>query len=224
MIGNEVAYDGIRHVMAGKRIKEKLAVFLTASQSQSYEYGEGLFRQFRSNFIDDTLTDATTYSKKVTTSGLLDLKYLINEKHKVKSSTFFVNKLTEQVFEGGRNGEGTIFEETDPAEGLFQFIRDQNIKQTQLLVTQLLGTHRLGEKNTLAWAGGYNRVKADEPNRIRNEVNFNPNSNFVQLGRTGGFQQRKSRQEITDNEFNGYIKDILDIYKDEENEKSFKVT
>ncbi len=210
-------------IAAGKKIKEKFSAFLTASQSQSYEYGEGLFRQFRSNFIDDTLTDATTYSKKVTTSGLLDLKYLINEKHKVKSSTFFVNKLSEQVFEGGRNGEGTIFEETDPAEGLFQFVRDQNIKQTQLLVTQLLGTHRLTEKNTLEWAAGYNRVKADEPNRIRNEVNFDPESDFVQLGRTGGFQQRKSRQEISDNEFNGYLKDVLDILQDEENQKSFQV-
>ncbi len=210
-------------ISAGKRIKEKFSAFITGSQSQTYEYGEGLFRQFRSNFIDDTLTDATTYSKKTTTSGLLDLKYLINEKHKVKSSTFFVNKLTEQVFEGGRNGEGTIFEETDPVEGLFQFVRDQNIKQTQLLVTQLLGTHRLNEKNTLQWAGGYNRVKADEPNRIRNEVNFDPESGFVQLGRTGGFQQRKSRQEITDNEFNGYLKDVLDILNDEENKKSFKV-
>ncbi len=210
-------------ITAGKRIKEKFSAFLTASQSQSYEYGEGLFRQFRSNFIDDTLTDATTYSKKVTTSGLLDLKYLINEKHKVKSSTFFVNKLSEQVFEGGRNGEGTIFEETDPAEGLFQFVRDQNIKQTQLLVTQLLGTHRLTEKNTLEWAAGYNRVKADEPNRIRNEVNFDPESDFVQLGRTGGFQQRKSRQEISDNEFNGYLKDVLDILQDEESQKSFQV-
>ncbi len=195
-------------ISAGKRIKEKFSAFLSASQAQTYEYGEGLFRQFRSNFIDDTITDATLYSKNVTTSGLLDLTYLINGKNKLKSSTFFVNKLSDQVFEGGRNGEATIFEETDPAEGLFQFIRDQNIKQTKLLVTQLLGSHRLGEQNTLEWAGGYNLVKADEPNRIRNEVNFDPNSSFVQLGRTGGFQQRKSRQEITDNEFNGYLKDV----------------
>ncbi len=210
-------------ISAGKRIKEKFSAFLSASQAQTYEYGEGLFRQFRSNFIDDTITDATLYSKNVTTSGLLDLTYLINGKNKLKSSTFFVNKLSDQVFEGGRNGEATIFEETDPAEGLFQFIRDQNIKQTKLLVTQLLGSHRLGEQNTLEWAGGYNLVKADEPNRIRNEVNFDPNSSFVQLGRTGGFQQRKSRQEITDNEFNGYLKDVLQIIEEDDFGKSFKI-
>ncbi len=210
-------------ISAGKRFNEKFSVFITGSQRQKFEYGEGLFRQFRSNFIDDTITDATVYSKNVITSGLLDLTYLANNKNKLKSSTFFVNDLTDQIFEGGRNGEATIFEETDPAEGLFQFVRDQNIKQTKLLVTQLLGTHQLGEKNSLEWAAGYNLVKADEPNRIRNEVNFDPNSDFVQLGRTGGFQQRKSRQEITDNEFNGYLKDVLQIIEEDDNGQAFKI-
>ncbi len=192
----------------GKRFaKEKMAVFLTSTHRRSYQYGQGVFRQFRSNFIDDTITDATNWNKNITTSALLDLTYNINTRNKLKSVTFFVNKLDEQVFEGGRNGEGTIFEETEPAEGLFQFIRDQNTKQTRLLVTQLIGTHQLGEKNTLEWAGGYNRVNADEPNRIRNEVNITPDLTFVQLGRTGGFQQRKSKQEIEDVEYNGYIKD-----------------
>ena len=209
--------------VVGKRIKEKLALLLTASHSQSYEYGQGLFRQFRSNFIDDTITDATNYNKNVVTSGLLDATYFINDKNKIKSSSFFVNKLTEQVFEGGRNGEASIFEETDPPEGLFQFIRDQNTKQTRLIVTQLLGTHQLGEKNSLEWAGGYNIVNADEPNRIRNEVNFDPDGTLVQLGRTGGFQQRKSSQEIEDIEYNGYLKDIFNLLDDEDNGKSFKI-
>ena len=207
--------------VAGKRIKEKFAALLTASHKRSYEYGQGLFRQFRSNFIDDTITDATNFRTNTISSALVDLTYNASDKHKLKSVTFFVNKLSDEVYEGGRNGEGTIFEETDPVEGLFQFIRDQNTKQTRLLVTQLLGTHSLWEKNTLEWAGGYNLVNSDEPNRIRNEVNFDPNSTFVQLGRTGGFQQRKSAQYIEDVEFNGYLKDILNII--DEDDKSFKV-
>ncbi len=208
--------------IAGKRFaKDKLAVFLTGTHRRSYDYGQGVFRQFRSNFIDDTITDATNWNKNVTSSALLDLTYYINEKNKVKSATFFVNKLDEEVFEGGRNGEATIFEETNPDEGLFQFIRDQNTKQTRLIVTQLLGTHELGEKNTLQWAGGYNKVFADEPNRIRNEVNITPDLTFVQLGRTGGFQQRKSKQEIEDTEINGYIKDEFRVL--EEDTKNFKI-
>ena len=220
-IQRENPIDYSYNFVMGKKIKEKFAALLTASHSNSHEYGQGLFRQFRSNFIDDTITDATTFARKATTSGMLDLTYFINDKHKLKSSTFFINKLTDQVFEGGRNGEATIFEETDPAEGLFQFIRDQNIKQTRLLVTQLLGTHRISEKNSIEWAGGYNLVNADEPNRIRNEINYDPDGTFFQLGRTGGFQQRKSKQEIEDVEFSGYLKDVLQII--DEDEKSFKI-
>ena len=218
-------FDYSYAISAGKKIKEKLSAFFTASHARSFEHREGVFRQFRSNFIDDTITDATTYNQKIINTALLDLTYLANEKHKVKSSTFFVNKLNEEVFEGGRNGEATIFEETAPSEGLFQFIRDQNTKQTRLLVTQLLGTHRFGEKNTLNWAGGYNLLSADEPNRIRNEVNWDPDEvepDFdVQLARNGGFQQRKSSQEIEDVEFNGFIKDEH-LFIDEE-EKTLKL-
>ncbi len=209
------------NIVAGKKIKDKLAALFTASHRRSYEHGQGLFRQFRSNFVDDTITDATNYNKNIVNSALLDLTYFINDKNKLKSVTFFVNKLSEQVFEGGRNGEASIFEETDPPEMLFQFIRDQNTKQTRLWVTQLLGTHQLSDKNTLEWAGGYNLVDADEPNRIRNEVNFDPDGTFVQLGRTGGFQQRKSSQEIKDEEYNAYLKDVLNILSEED--KSFTV-
>ncbi|SIP94159.1 TonB-dependent receptor [Maribacter ulvicola] len=208
-------------IAAGKKIADKLAVFFTASHSRSFEHREGLFRQYRSNFIDDTITDATTYQKKIVNTGLLDITYLANSKHKIKSSTFFVNKLDENVFEGGRNGEATIFEETSPSEGLFQFIRDQNTKQTRLLVTQLIGRHQIGEKNTLQWAAGYNLLNANEPNRIRNEVNFDPDGTLVQLGRNGGFQQRKSSQKIEDNEFSAYLKDELIII--EEDTKKFKL-
>lgn len=219
-IQRETPIDYAFNFVAGTKIKDKITVLLTGSHNTSHEYGQGLFRQFRSNFVDDTITDATNYNRNAVTSGLLDITYFANDKNKLKSTTFFVNKLSDQVYEGGRNGEGTIFEETDVNEA-FQFIRDQNTKQTRLLVTQLLGSHTLGEKNTLKWAGGYNLVNADEPNRIRNEVNIMNDDGRIQLGRTGGFQQRKSNQEIEDVEFNGYLKDILTLIDEEE--KSFKI-
>lgn len=219
-IQRETPIDYAFNFVAGTKIKDKIAILLTGSHNTSHEYGQGLFRQFRSNFVDDTITDATNYNRKAVTSGLLDITYFANDKNKLKSTTFFVNKLSDQVYEGGRNGEGTIFEETDVNEA-FQFIRDQNTKQTRLLVTQVLGSHTLGEKNTLTWAGGYNLVNADEPNRIRNEVNIMNDDGRIQLGRTGGFQQRKSNQEIEDVEFNGYINDVLTLIDEEE--KSFKI-
>ncbi|MGS2761679.1 TonB-dependent receptor [Sinomicrobium sp. M5D2P9] len=201
-------------VTAGKRIGEKFKLFFTGSQSASNTYREGLFKEFRSGFIRDSLTDAVTYSRTVNTTGLLDLSYQVNNNHKIKFNTLLINKLTDNVFEGGRNGLGYVYEETDTNEGLSQFIRDQNIKQTTLWVNQLMGKHYLSEKNQLDWALGYNIVNADEPNRIRNEVNFN--EDLVQLGRMGGFQQRKSKQEIDDKDINGLIKDVISFVNEED--------
>ena len=208
---------------AGKKLGERLKVLITAGQTSNYEYQQGVFRQFRSNFILDSLTDATTWKKEVTSSALGTLQFKANDNNDLKFTQLVINKVTDQVFEGGRNGEGAFFEETDAGEA-FQFIRDQNLKKTLLSVSQLSGEHDLSEMNTLTWAGGYNFLSADEPNRIRNEVNFNFTDpvleDQIQLGRTGGFQQRKSVQKIEDIEYNGRIADLIKIYDDETNKFS----
>jgi outer membrane receptor protein involved in Fe transport len=210
----------------GKKIGDKLKVLLTAGQNSTYEYQNGVFRQFRSNFIDDTIPDAITWKKEVTTSALFTTKFKANDKNDLKFTALVVNKITDEVFEGGREGTASIFEETDEDEA-FQFVRDQNLKKTLLSVTQLSGDHDLSESNTLSWAGGYNYLSADEPNRIRNEVNFNFTEpgleDQVQLGRTGGFQQRKSVQDIEDVEYNGRISDLFKIYDDETNKFDINV-
>ena len=201
-------------VSLGKKIGEKLKVFGTLYQSTDFKYRKGVFRQFRSNFLEDSLTDATNYNRTVNTTAMGNVEFRLDDANEFKYVSLFINKLSDEVFEGGRNGEGAIFEETDPQEGLGQFIRDQNTKQTSIWVNQVFGTHRFGEKHKLDWGLGYNVVFANEPNRIRNEVNFNESN--VQLGRTGGFQQRKSAQYIDDNEYAGLLKDEITLNDSEE--------
>ena len=199
----------------GKKLGERLKVLFTAGQNSTHEYRNGVFRQFRSNFIDDSIPDAITWNKEVATSAMLTTKFKADDNNDIKFTSLLINKVTDQVFEGGREGTASIFEETDEGEA-FQFIRDQNLKKTLVSVTQLSGEHDLSEMNTLTWAGGYNFLSADEPNRIRNEVNFNftdpEEAGLVQLGRTGGFQQRKSVQKIEDIEYNGRVADLWKIY------------
>ena len=192
---------------AGKRFGDKFKLLFTGSQSAAFEHSKGVYRQFRSNFLEDEISDAEEFTQTYTTTGLLDLGYEFDENNNLRATSLFVNKLTDEVYEAGRNGEGVIFEETNAGENLNQFVRDQNTKQTRLWVNQLAGEHQLSDKNLLKWAMGYNLVDAEEPNRIRNEVNFN--DELVQLGRVGGFQQRKSSQVIDDREFNALITDKL---------------
>ncbi len=202
-------------ISAGTKIGDKLSVLLTAGQSEEFEYREGSFKQYRSNFLDDVIPDVITWNKEVATSGLFHTRFRADDNNDIRFNTLLINKIEDEVFEGGRSGEAVIFEETDPDEGLSQFVRDQNLKKTLLSVTQLSGDHNIGQKNELEWAAGYNYLSADEPNRIRNEVNFN--ENIVQLGRTGGFQQRKSIQKIEDTEYNGRINDLIKIIDEEDN-------
>ncbi|WP_324719865.1 TonB-dependent receptor [Salinimicrobium sp. HB62] len=202
------------NLTAGKRFGQNFEVLFTASQDVDYQYTEGVFREFRANFITDTITDASVYSRTINTTGLATVAYEFNANNNLRANSLLINKLSDNVYEGGRNQEGFIFEETDPNDGLSQFVRDQNTRQTRLWVNQLMGEHRLGDRNVLEWAAGLNLVNADEPNRIRNEVNFN--DDVVYLGDTGGYQQRKSYQEIDDYEFNARIQDQLEIFTAEE--------
>lgn len=201
-------------ISAGTRMGDKLSVLFTAGQSEEFEYKEGAFKQYRSNFLDDVIPDAITWNKEVATSGLFHIRFRANDNNNIKFNTLLINKIEDEVFEGGRSGDAVIYEETDPQEGFSQFIRDQNLKKTLLSVTQISGDHNIGERNELDWAAGYNSLSADEPNRIRNEVNFNDET--VQLGRTGGFQQRKSSQKIKDAEYNGRLNNLIKIIDEEE--------
>lgn len=197
----------------GKKISEKINFLATVGQGTSFDYRDGEFRRFRSNFIDDSIPDAITYRKTISTSALVDVDYRINDKNSISVNTLLINKITDEVFEGGREGTATIFEETDPSEGLFQFIRDQNLKETSLLVGQVHGKHVVSPKYKINWSAGYNISNANEPNRIRNEVNFN--DNIVELGRTGSTQQRKSSQLIEDNDVNALVNSTLTLFEED---------
>lgn len=201
---------------AGKEFGKNLEVFFTAAQDVSFSYKKGVFREYRTHSLRTSFTDAEQFSKTVSTTGLLDAFYEFNEENSLKATSLFINKLEDKVYQAGFNGEGYVYEETDDTEGLSQFVRDQTTKQTRLWVNQLAGHHETSKKNILDWALGLNIVKADQPNRTRNEVNFK--EGFVQLGTTGGSQQRKSTQRIDELEFNGFVHDTY-TFIDGENQQ-----
>ena len=93
----------------GKKINDKLKFLATLGQSTSYDYQNGTFRRFRSNFIDDSIPDAVTWRKTISTTALLDINYKLDDKTTLRGNTLFINKVTDEVFEGGRAGTATIF-------------------------------------------------------------------------------------------------------------------
>ncbi|WP_199489107.1 TonB-dependent receptor [Mesonia sp. K7] len=195
----------------GKKFGEKFKAFLTATHKNEYDYRTGVFQQFEENQIKARFSDATRYRKQISTSALVNLDYNFNENNSLRAVSYLINRVSDEVNEFGRNGEGLVMEEDDHDRSLSQFIRDQNIRQTRLWVNQLIGKHQIGERNNIDWAVGYNMVNADEPNRIRNEINFK--EDLVEFGRTGGYQQRKSYQNIEDKELNAILKNEFLVFE-----------
>ena len=205
-------------ILGGKKIQvfsNDFTIFGTLSQTNTAEFQTGVYKKYRSNVLDNSFTDADLFSTQINTSGLLNLAYDFNKNSSLNFNMLAVYKLNDILYEQGRNGEGYVFDQ-DPQEN-GAFVRDQNLKQTKIWINQLLGKHQLNSKNRLEWAAAYNFVKADEPNRIRNEVNI-LDQNMVQFAHVGDFQQRKSNQTINEAEINGYIKDEFEIIN-EENKK-----
>ena len=203
-------------VLGGKKFKlfgKDFSVFATASHSNSSEYSKGIYKDYRSNVLDKSYTDAENFVTEFNTTGLLNLVYDFNKDHSINYNSLVVLKTIDQLYEQGRNGEGYKYDQLPQQEQ--SFVRDQNLKETQIYINQLLGTHNITDKNRVEWAVGYNIVNADEPNRIRNEVNM-LDENTVAFAYVGDFQQKKSMQTISDDEVNGYLKDIL-TFVDEDN-------
>ncbi len=207
-------------LVAGKKFTlfgSDLSVFASAAQSISAEYQEGTYTKYRMNSLDKSFTDVQNYKTNANTTGLLNLNYDININHIISYNFLYVHKITDDLYEQGRNRDGYI-RDFEPNETGGVFVRDQNTKETQIIINQLIGKHILSDKNTLKWAFGYNIVNADEPNRFRNEASFNSDLNRWQFGHVSNFHNKKSYQEIEDNEFNGYILDETDFINDENKE------
>ena len=214
---------------------KQLSLFATASHSKSFEYYAGEFRTYRANILDNAFPnqdyDPTTafnntpsveeYRANINTTAYIRGDLKLNNNHKIGYNTLFVNTGRDILYEQGRNGLGYVFDQQPQERGAFT--RDQNYKQTILFVNQLMGEHQLSEKNKLSWAGGYNFVLAEEPNRIRNEAII-IDQTTVTYADVSDFSQRKSTQRIEDNEFNGKIlNEYLFGEMDEDENRPFKL-
>ncbi|HKK80649.1 MAG TPA: TonB-dependent receptor, partial [Prolixibacteraceae bacterium] len=209
-------------ILGGKQFNlpdyDELTVFATLSRDNSFSHHQGIFKKYRGYVLDRSFTDAEKYQTSINTTGLLNVHYKIDNDNSININTLYVNKTTDELYEQGRNGEGYYYDQIP--QDTATFMRDQNIKQTSILVNQLLGRHELSDKNTLKWAVGANFVSANEPNRIRNKVIMLEEDKVFFVRRTY-FEQSKSYQNINDFETNGYVNDQIRFLDDEQ--KKFKI-
>lgn len=191
--------------------EQSLRMFYTLSYKQDYTYSSGIYRKYVENILQNEFTDTESWSFNQNLTGLFNAAYDFSEKHSLGFNALLIHKLSDNVYEQGRNQEGYIRDSGEPSNDHI-FERDQNTKTTGMQVYQLLGRHELKVNNKLNWALGFNLVDADEPNRIRNRVGFDNEVVFVNMHGIGNYDNRKSSQLIRDREFNAYIKNQFQIW------------
>lgn len=210
-----------------------LEVVLNGSHSRSFNYKEGSQRNYKSNVLNEGFDDdVEQFEATISTNFLADVNYVANNKLNFRITSWYLNKVKDVLYERGRNLNGFKFDQVPSEFGVFQ--RDQNIKQTNIIVNQFSGAYKT-EKNDLSWGAGYNIVNANEPHRIRNNVNIGlseypegeePDATINEgqiLYPAEDLTQRKSTQEITDNEINAFVKDKFTIFENDD-ESSLKAS
>lgn len=194
--------------------EQPLKMFYTLSYKQEYSYSKGLYRKYVENILQNEFTDTESWSFQQNLTGLLNLSYDLSESASLSLNALFINKLSDNVYEQGRNQRGYIRDSGEPSNDHI-FERDQNAKSTNMQVYQLLGKHILKENSSLHWGLGLNLVDAEEPNRIRNRMGYDLDQLFLNMHGIGNFDNRRSSQQIKDRELNAYLKDqfILNLGK-----------
>ena len=187
----------------------RLSFFGAVSFGNGYEILEGPARDF-TNVLKVDFPNVREYAYKTTTTALGNITYRINNEHKVKFSSLFVNSAADRVGYYGINGQGTNRDailNTD--EGFY--VMNVQFNQDMIFVNQLTGQHIFDEKLSLDWGTGFNKVFSDEPDRKRITLEnyhfaLDSDSNTNPVFYTNiPFDNQRFFQSIEDDELNSFV-------------------
>ncbi|KQC30973.1 TonB-dependent receptor [Flagellimonas eckloniae] len=145
--------------------KSRLSFFAAASFNNGYELWEGPARDF-TNVLKVDFPNVKEFAYTTNTTALGNITYKINNEHKVKYSSLFINSSTDAVGFYGVNGLGTNRDAIITTDEGF-YVMNVQFNQDMIFVNQLTGQHIFNEKLSLDWGTGFNKVFSDEPDRKR---------------------------------------------------------
>ncbi|MET1258866.1 TonB-dependent receptor [Flagellimonas sp. DF-77] len=189
--------------------ESRLSFFGAASFSNGYQLWEGPARDF-TNVLKVDFPNVREFAYGTTTTALGNITYRINDDHKVKYSSLFVNSSTDAVGFYGTNGEGTNRDAIIDTDRGF-YVMNVQFNQDMIFVNQLTGEHTFDDKWSLDWGAGFNKVFSDEPDRKRITLenyqfalDSDPNTNPVFYTNIP-FDNQRFFQSIEDDELNSYV-------------------
>ena len=190
--------------------ESRLSFFGMASFRNGYEFLEGPALDFTNDIkVRFPLVNEYTYS--TTTTALGNITYRINNDHKIKFSSLFVNSAKDAVGYYGIGGNGFNRDgfSNNGDGGYFQM--NVQFNQDMIFVNQLNGEHTFDDNWNLDWGVGFNKVFSDEPDRKRislEDYQFaldnDPTTNPIFYDNIA-FDNQRYFQSIEDDELSSYI-------------------
>ncbi|SHG91333.1 TonB-dependent receptor [Winogradskyella jejuensis] len=190
--------------------ESRLSVFTTAAFGSSFEYRRGQFANVTAA-ANTIFQDAEEFEFTRNTTAMANVVYRINNNHKVKFNSLFINDATDEIGRFGIDGRGYNRNTIADNDDFGFFTQNVQFEQDMIFVNQILGTSTINEKLNLDYGLGYNKVLARQPDRKRialerfeNTLDNDPSTNAI-FYRNVEFDNQRYFQNIEDGEFNARI-------------------
>ncbi len=180
----------------------KLSFFVNASFDNGFNYKEGVRRgsvNTQAIAVKDFYRKAYEYSTGSNAMANINLK--INNNNNIKFNSMFINSTSQkhEEFSG-------ILDAFGPAQNGGGFVRRSTFDRTFLLINQLLGEHKFGERLVFDWGVSYNKMTNIIPDRMQNTIIpftwDDPNSRLV-ASDVNQSDNHRYYQEMSDDEVAG---------------------
>jgi hypothetical protein len=200
-----------------------LNVFGTFSFSNGFKFKEGLNRGgVNKQGLAFTDYNFKSYDYNTNTTGMLNVAYKVNAKNTYKLSSLFINSSNQSLDE--YNGVINVFDNASNGGG---FVKRATFDKTVLVINQILGNHKFGEKTVLDWGVAYNHVNNVIPDRRQNmlvPVSENDPNGVKTISDLAASDNHRFYQELLEDEFAANVIGSYVFAKDSEDEYKGKLT
>ena len=190
--------------------ESRLSLFTTLSFGSNYQYQRGQSANVTAA-ANQIFQDAEEFSFSRNTTAMANVVYKINNNHKIKFNSLFINDATDEVGRYGIDGRGYNRNTIADNDDFGFFTQNVQFEQDMIYVNQILGTSQFNDKLKLDYGIGYNVVLARQPDRKRialerfeNTLDNDPNTNAI-FFRNVEFDNQRYFQNIEDSEFNARV-------------------
>lgn len=207
-------------VRGGKKFnigeESSLSVFGTLAFNNGFKYKNGISRSVNGSSLIVTDYNYESFDYNTNTTGMLNVLYKLNSKHKLRYNTLYINSSNQSLDE--YNGTINVFDNASEGGG---FIRRSNFDRTNLLANQLLGNHKILDNYIDGeWGISFNKMNNIVPDRRQNMLVPQDNNNIngpkivsdLASSNNHRFYQNLDEKEYA---FNGALNYKFDKNKDE---------